>query len=475
MTDIVDVLIIGAGPVGLNLALALNKAGVKSRIIDSKAAPSKTSNAIGINARTLEIWKAMGIVDTAIEHGIKLNQVKLFSGNKLLNHANFDSVESEFNFMLSLPQAQTEQLLISELEKCNTHIEWNTKLTALEDTKDLVKLHLTSDNTDHQINAKWVIGCDGYHSKVRELAGFKQECQDLSQHFIMMDAKLSGDISKSDVSIVFHGAGVVVFIPMKDNVRVMAEISNDPKFKDLKEGNLDIFTKILNERHPGVIIDSVDWLSDFHIHECLVTNFRSGHVFLAGDSAHSHSPAGAQGMNTGIQDTWNLAFKLAHVVKNEASESILDTYDIERRGIANDVIKRSGGITKVATTNNKLIQLLRNLGVGGILSIDLVRNKIVNSLQQTDICYTNTPLVNTDQVLYQNKTKFQNIGSKWYLLSKDEIPHPDLPDFIEVVRNPVYWSDQPLCLIRPDGYIAMYADSLFEISGYLVENGIHQS
>ena len=180
-------------------------------------------------------------------------------------------------------------------------------------------------------------------------------------------------------------------------------------------------------------------------------------------------------MNTGIQDTWNLAFKLAHVVKNEASESILDTYDIERRGIANDVIKRSGGITKVATTNNKLIQLLRNLGVGGILSIDLVRNKIVNSLQQTDICYTNTPLVNTDQVLYQNKTKFQNIGSKWYLLSKDEIPHPDLPDFIEVVRNPVYWSDQPLCLIRPDGYIAMYADSLFEISGYLVENGIHQS
>ncbi len=472
MTNLVDVLVVGAGPVGLNLALALNKAGVQCRIIDSKAEPSKTSNAIGVNARTLEIWKSMGFVGTAIANGIKLNQVKLFSGSKLLNHAGFDSVESEFNFMLSLPQTQTERLLINELKKYNTHVEWNTKLTDLKDTNESVNIALNSDFKESTLTAKWVVGCDGYHSKVRELAGFKQECHDLIQHFIMMDAKLSGNISKNDVSIVFNIAGVMVFIPMKDNVRVIAEVSNDPKFKDLKDGNLDIFTKILNERHPGVVIDSVDWLSDFNIHECLTSNFRNGHVFLAGDSAHSHSPAGAQGMNTGIQDSWNLAWKLAHVIKNEAKDSLLDTYNIERRGIANDVIKRSGGITKVATTNNKFIQLLRNLGVGGILSIDLIRNKIVNSLQQTDICYENSPLINTNQVLYQNQTKFQNIGSKWFLLTKDEIPNPDLPGFIEIVRNPIYWSDQPLCLIRPDGYIAMYADSLFEISGYLAENEI---
>ncbi len=472
MTNLADVLIVGAGPVGLNLALALNKSGIQCRIIDSKTEPSKTSNAIGINARTLEIWKSMGFVDTAIAHGIKLNQVKLFSGNKLLNHAAFDSVESEFNFMLSLPQTQTEKILIDELAKYNTHIEWDTKLITLKDSNELVDITLNSCSKEYDTTAKWVVGCDGYHSKVRELAGFKQERHDLTQHFIMMDAKLSGDINRGDVSIVFNGAGVMVFIPMKDNVRVMAEISNDPKFQDLKDGNLDVFTKILNERHKGIVIDSVDWLSDFSIHECLASNFRNGHVFLAGDSAHSHSPAGAQGMNTGIQDSWNLAWKLAHVIKNEAKDSLLDTYDTERRGIANDVIKRSGGITKVATTNNKFIQLLRNLGVGGILSIDLVRNKIVNSLQHTDICYQNTPLINTHQVLYQNQTKFQNIGSKWFLLTKDEIPNPDLPDFIEIVHNPVYWSDQPLCLIRPDGYIAMYADSLFEISGYLIENGI---
>jgi 2-polyprenyl-6-methoxyphenol hydroxylase-like FAD-dependent oxidoreductase len=475
MSNLVDVLVVGAGPVGLNLALALHKQGVSCRIIDSKVGPSTTSNAIAVNARTLEIWKAMGFADTAISRGLKLSQVKLFSGSKLLNHAPFDCVESEFNFLLALPQAHTESVLIAELEKYNTHVEWNSKLTALHDNTDVVNLAYTRDDKEHNITAKWVIGCDGYHSGVRELAGFERQCEDLSQHFILMDAKLSGNISLNDMSVVFHSSGVVVFIPMQDKVRVMAEISNDPKFKDIKEGSLDIFTEIINDRHPGVVIDSIDWQSKFYIHECLVSSFRRGRVFLAGDAAHSHSPAGGQGMNTGIQDSWNLAWKLAHVVKGEAKEDLLDSYDIERRGIANDVLKRSGGLTKVATTNNKFVQLLRNLGVGGILSIDLVRNKIINSLQQTDICYSNSPLINTEQVLYQNKTKYQTIGTKWHVLSKDEIPNPDLPDFVEVVNNPLYWSDQPLCLVRPDGYIAMYADSLFEISGYLIENGIHQA
>jgi len=174
MTNLVDVLVVGAGPVGLNLALALNKTGVQCRIIDSKSEPSKTSNAIGVNARTLEIWKSMGFVDTAIANGIKLNQVKLFSGSKLLNHAGFDSVESEFNFMLSLPQTQTEKLIIDELEKYNTHVEWNTKLTDLKDTNESVNIALNSDFKESTLTAKWVVGCDGYHSKVRELAGFKQ-------------------------------------------------------------------------------------------------------------------------------------------------------------------------------------------------------------------------------------------------------------------------------------------------------------
>ena len=121
------------------------------------------------------------------------------------------------------------------------------------------------------------------------------------------------------------------------------------------------------------------------------------------------------------------------------------------------------------------VQLLRNLGVGGILSIDLVRNKIVNSLAQTDICYLNSPLIYSEQVSYQNKTRYLASKPKWLLLSKDPIIDPNLPSFVEIEQNHLYWSDQPLCLVRPDGYIAMYADSLFEIAGYFVEHKIQDA
>lgn len=474
MSNTVDVLIVGAGPVGLNMALALNNQGIKCRVVDSKAKFSDTSNAIGINARTLEIWQAMGFAREAIDQGLTIKEIKIFSGSKLLNYAPIDNIESKFNFMLTLPQSQTEALLGSILSKNNVNVEWENGLVSLTDRENDVLCKTEKE----EIVAKWVVGCDGYHSKVRELSGIKQECRELPQHYIMIDAKISvesnvdGTVALDEVTGVFHSSGVLFFIPMVDKVRIVAEISKDPKYKNIEEPTAEVFSEILNERHPGVKIISSDWLSSFHIHECLVDSFSKGHIFLAGDAAHSHSPVGAQGMNTGIQDTWNLAWKLAHVIKNEADPKLLETYNIERRGIANDVLKRSGWLTKVATTDNKFIQLLRNLGVGGILSIDLVRNRIVNSLAQTDICYLNSPLIDSDQVLYQNKTTYPTMGVKWLVLSKDVIDNPDLPPFVEVVHNHLYWSDQPLCLIRPDGYIAMYADSVFEISGYFVENGI---
>ena len=477
MSNCIDVLVVGAGPVGLNMALALQNQGVSCRVIDTKSGPETTSNSLGVNARTLEIWNAMGFAHEAIEEGLCIKEIKVFSGNKLLNYAPIDKIESEFNFMLSLPQAQTETLLISVLNKRGINVEWNTLLTGLDDTEDDV-LCTTNKET---IKAKWVVGCDGYHSKTRELAGIPQDCRALAQHYIMMDAKISvaenidGTVSLDEVSGIFHSSGVMFFIPMRDKVRIIAEISKDPKYKNLTEPTAEAFSAILNERHPGVKIQSVEWLSSFNIHECIAASFRKKHVFLAGDAGHSHSPVGAQGTNTGIQDSWNLAWKLAHVIKGEALPKILDTYNIERRGIANDVLKRSGWMTKVATTDNKFIQLLRNLGVGGILSIDLVRNRIVNSLAQTDICYLNSPLIDSNQILFQNKTTFPTKGKNWLLLSKDDIfENTGLPPFVDLVHDHLYWSDQPLCLVRPDGYIAMYADSIFEVSGYFVENGFQQ-
>ncbi|MBP9742169.1 MAG: FAD-dependent monooxygenase [Burkholderiales bacterium] len=473
MQSFVDVLIVGAGPVGLNLALVLHNYGISFRIVDNKAEPSKTSNAVVVNSRSLETWEMMGFAEEAIARGLKLKGAQLFDGNKLLNTASFEKIESKFNFLLALPQSQTEALLIEQLSKHGIKVERNKQVVELEDRADDVLVSCQTDQGLEEITAKWLVGCDGYRSAVREFSGIERNCEDLSQHFIMIDATLKGDLDFEEITTVFNAAGSLIFIPMKDRVRVIAEIRNDPKYKDEKQGSEEVFRSILTQRHPGVTIDSVLWGSGFYVHECIAQNFKKGHVFLAGDAAHTHSPAGGQGMNTGIQDGWNLAWKLAHVLKGEASAELLDSYNKERRGIAHDVLKRSGLITKVSTTNNKLVQLLRNLGVGSMLSLDVVGAKIVNSLAQTDIYYADSPLIDSEQILYHGKTKLANPSMQWLLLSKDKIENKDgLPSCVMVEQDHLYWSDQPLCLVRPDGYIAMCADALFEISGYFTESGI---
>lgn len=473
MQSSVDVLIVGAGPVGLNLALALHSYGVSFRIVDNKAEPSQTSNAIVVNSRSLETWDVMGFAQEAIGRGLKLKGAKLFDGNKLLNTASFEKIESEFNFLLALPQSQTEALLIEQLNKRNIEVERNTTVVELKDRVDDVWVSCQTDQGSKEITAKWLVGCDGYRSVVRQFSAIESNCEDLSQHFIMVDAKLQGELDFEEITTVFNTAGSLIFIPMKDRVRIIAEIRNDPKYKDEKQGSLEVFADILRQRHPGVTIDSVLWGSGFYVHECIAREFKKGHVFLAGDAAHTHSPAGGQGMNTGIQDGWNLAWKLAQVLKGEASVELLDSYNKERGGIAHDVLKRSGLITKVSTTSNKLVQLLRNLGVGSMLSLDVVRAKIVNSLAQTDIYYADSPLIDSEQILYHGKTKLPNSSMQWLLLSKDKIENKDgLPSCVVVEQDHLYWSDQPLCLVRPDGYVAMCADALFEISGYFTESGI---
>lgn len=473
MQNCVDVLIVGAGPVGLNLALALHHYGVSFRIIESKSQPVQTSNALVVNSRSLETWHAMGFADEAISRGLKLKEAKLFDSNRLLNHAPFSNIDSEFNFLLALPQAQTEALLIEQLTKHNILVERNTQLIKLEDKASEVQLSCQKGDIVEDIRAKWVVGCDGYNSSVREFAGIERDCEDLSQHFIMIDAKLSGELNFDEITTVFHTAGSLIFIPMKDRVRVIAETSHDPKYKDEKHGSEEIFADILSQRHPGVAIDSVFWSSGFYVHECIAKSFKKGHVFLAGDAAHTHSPAGGQGMNTGIQDGWNLSWKLAQVLNGDAREQLLESYNTERRAVAQDVLKRSGLLTKVSTTNNRLAQLLRNFGVGGILNLDIVRSKVVNSLAQTDIYYSDSPLVDGEQISYHGKAKLPNSNMKWLLLSKDSIENKGgLPEFVKIEPNHLYWSDQPLCLVRPDGYVAMCADALFEISGYFTENGM---
>lgn len=467
-----DVLIVGAGPVGLNLAVCLSNLGIKYRIIDKRPSLNVTSNAIGVNARTLEIWETLGFADEALKRGLQLDLATWCDSGKLLSHASFSHVDGKYKLMLSLPQADSEQLLFEQLVKFGITVEWNTKLTELTDAGDIVKVLCNKADILETIEAKWVVGCDGYHSSVRDLVGIERDCHDLTQRFIMVDARLNGILPLNEMTVSFHNDGLLFFLPMKKNVRIVADISKDPEYSKVKIGDVAIFDAILAKRFPGVSIKHIDWASAFYVHECLVKQYYKNRVILCGDAAHTHSPAGGQGMNTGVQDTWNLAWKLAHVLRNQASEKLLETYHLERHAVGQAVLDRSEMLTKAGSLNNKIMQAVRNFGISHFVGLDKVASKFTNSIAQVDIHYTNTPLVNTKQVLYQGRARYQLKNIEWLLLARDKLSQHNLPEFIKIKEDPAadILRDLPLCLIRPDGYIALYANDVGEITNFLRVN-----
>lgn len=465
-----DVLIVGAGPVGLNLALCLSHLGISYRIIDKKSGLNTTSNAIGVNPRTLEVWQTLGIADEAIKRGLKLQAASWYDNGKFLNAADFALSKSEYKFMLALPQAHTEQLLNEQLAKFSAAVEWNTELISFTDDSKVIAICKHQDNTE-QIEANWIVGCDGYRSSVRDLSGISRVCHDLTQHFIMVDAQLNGEISHAEMSVGFHDDGILFFFPMKGSMRIVAEISGDSTHSGVKIGDKAIFDDILSKRFPGLSIKEIEWASAFYVHECLAERYLKNHVILCGDAAHTHSPAGGQGMNTGIQDTWNLAWKLAHVLRGEASSELLESYHNERHQIGAEVLERSGRITKVGTTSNKVLQAVRNFGISHIVGLDMVASKFVNSIAQTDIYYNQSSLIDAKQVLALEKSRHQMSEISWLLLSSEPLGTQELPSFIHVKQSDEHHLVLfTMCLIRPDGYIALYANTVAEVIQFLQQN-----
>lgn len=467
-----DVLIVGAGPVGLHMGVCLAHMGVSFAIYDKKSGPTTSSNAVGVNPRTLEIWQSLGFIDEAIRRGLKVSGTAIHSDEKLLNLVKFDVIKSDYKFMLSLPQAHTEQLLLEQLQAANHNVNWNSELVELEQDENKVSANFTTLNGTEQVKARWIIGCDGYKSIVRELSGISRACHDLPLHFLMVDAEVKGTVPMDTVNLLFHNNGLIFTIPMLNNVRVVAEISSDEKYKSLRTCEPETFREIINERCKDMSIGRIDWSSAFYIHECLANDYRSNRVLLAGDAAHSHSPMGGQGMNTGLQDTWNLAWKLAMVIRNEASEKLLDSYSLERRQVGHDVLERSGKLTTAATTSNAVLKYLRNFGIEHIMGFDLVRGIMANGIAQTNICYENSPLVNYQQVRHQ-KIRYPEYQNGWTLLTQENLANNLFPAFITILEtNEDFGHNNKFCLIRPDGYTAIYAKTIDEIKDYFKNNHI---
>ncbi len=369
------VLIIGAGPTGLTAALTLKQLGIDCVIIDKKDGPTSTSNAAGVQARTLELWEKLGIVDRALELGKKITDVCAYSGSKQLFDVNFSHIDSPYQMLLLLPQSQTEQILREALKNHQVEVLQSHTLVSLEQDQTQVTTQIKdADGNTHTITTDHVIGADGFHSTVRECVHIPFQQSEVAGHFMMMDVPITNpDIVTEQVTLCMDQKGILAIFPMREFARVIIEFSHDPEFTGTKDVDINTFKAITKQRCLfDVTYGTPTWQSVFYVHEGIVDRYHEGRVFLAGDAAHVHSPAGGQGMNLGIQDAYCLAHKL--------KQNKLDTYQEERKPKAEKVIKMSGMMLRGASLKNSVLTTVRNAILPHLSSNAKINNLMASHL-----------------------------------------------------------------------------------------------
>ncbi|MCP2343007.1 FAD-dependent monooxygenase [Actinomadura rupiterrae] len=351
-----DVLVAGAGPAGLALTATLRAKGVDAVLVDRLAEGQNTSRAAVVHAKTLEVLRELKVTDDLVSRGVIAPRFTVRERDRVLLTIDFDDLPTDFPYALMVPQNITEELLLARLEALGGSVLRPHELTSLRQDADGVTGVLADG---HEIRAKYAVGADGMHSRVREELGIPFEGDTYAESFILADVRLDWDISHHEVMLYFSREGVTVVAPLPDGRhRIVATVAEAPEHPTVEDVQALLDTRG-PRRHPARVSDML-WSSRFRVHHRLAARYREGRVFLAGDAAHVHSPAGGQGMNTGIQDAVDLGHRLAAVLADGASPDSLDAYEATRRPIAEEVVSFTDRMTRVATVGNPALRGVRN-------------------------------------------------------------------------------------------------------------------
>ncbi|OBK24991.1 FAD-dependent monooxygenase [Mycobacterium asiaticum] len=386
-----DVLVVGAGPVGLVAACELARRGVSVRVIDKLAQPTDQSRAIAIHARSLDMFERMGIIDELVSTSIKATAMQLYAGHRKLFRVPLGGVEAVFPFTLTTAQTETERVLDEHLRSLGATVERGVELVALTQAGHTTHVRLRHpDGSNEQVRADWVIGADGGHSAVRRLVGTKLEGCFEGERFLLGDVDARHHLDLDSMHTFFSPDGPVVVLPMRDGrMRFLAQV-RDAAGTPIDE-TMEALQAILDRRIGGMQLTRSHWLTTFEVRHARVPAYRWGRVFLAGDAAHIHSPAGGQGMNTGMQDAYNLAWKLAAVIQGEAGDSLLDSYEAERLPVADGVIAFTNRLTRAGTLSG-LPSRVRNTVVRVVSHLPAARRAMANTAEETNLVYPKSPL-----------------------------------------------------------------------------------
>jgi 2-polyprenyl-6-methoxyphenol hydroxylase-like FAD-dependent oxidoreductase len=396
VTPSIDVLVVGAGPVGLTMACELARNGVSCRIIDKAAAPATTSRALAIFPRTLEMFQMMGLIAPVLEMGHQLNGVAIYNRSGQIAHVGFCGLPSRYRFAISLPQNETERLLTEHLRRYGIAVDRDQELVALSQSPDAARAVVrNSAGVEESLEARWLIGCDGAHSSVRHLLAVPFEGDAYPETFLLADIKMEGPLDHIHIHLFLTGEGLVGVFPFRgDRCRIIVSTQEDLEKQVAGDLQLDEIQGIVDSRtNFGISLTDPVWVSRFHISHRKIPGFRVGRAFFAGDSAHIHSPAGGQGMNTGIQDAINLAWKLALVVHQRAPDSLLNSYNEEREPVAKMVLSLTDGLTRMAALQGGLGQQLRDALIPMLTGIHLVEDRIAETMAEIGIHYRRSSIV----------------------------------------------------------------------------------
>ncbi|HEY1817327.1 MAG TPA: FAD-dependent monooxygenase [Kofleriaceae bacterium] len=476
-----DVLVVGAGPTGLVLALWLTRMKVRVRIVDTAAQAGTTSRAVAVHARTLELYEPLDLAQPLVDAGLHCTSVNLWARGEhaarveLLAGAEL----SRYPYMLVYPQDQHEHLLEQRLEQAGVKVERGVKVVELQGTTATL-------DTGERIVARFVAGCDGAHSVVRHSIGAEFPGGTYSHVFYVADVAATGPTINGELHVAFDDADFLAIFPMSNNrARLIGDLE--------REGdNLtwdDVSHRILSRMK--VEVTHVNWFSTYRVHHRVASKFQDGARFLLGDAAHIHSPVGGQGMNTGIGDAINLAWKLAAVVHGRANEQILASYSDERMPFAKRLVATTDRLFELLASDGSIAKTVRDDVIPHVMSglsrIQAVRRFLFRTVSQIEIDYRGSPISQGragrvhggDRLPWvETANNFAPLKSLDWQVHVFGEPSQDLRDVcaeLSVALHAFPWSDaahhagfaeHAAYFVRPDGYVGLATRDPHELATY---------
>jgi 2-polyprenyl-6-methoxyphenol hydroxylase-like FAD-dependent oxidoreductase len=369
-----DVLVVGAGPTGLAAAAALERGGVQPLVIDKLASGQNTSRAAVIHAHTLEVLEQIGVAARLSREGVLVKKFSLRDRDAVLLELSFDALPTRFAHLLMIPQEVTERILEETLAERGLAVRRGWVLRQLAATGDGVEAHIGTPDGVRVVRARYVVGADGMHSLVREVAGIDFPGSRYEESFVLADVDMDFSHGRDEVMLFFSPKGLVVVAPLPGGrFRIVATLDDAPEYPDVAT-----VQALLDARGPTrgrSKVLRVHWSSRFRVHHRLATHYRRGRLLLVGDAAHVHSPAGGQGMNAGLVDACVLGRLIADVVHGRRAEAALDSYERLRRPAAEKVLALAGRLTAMATVKSAPGRLLRNTVLRAIGFIPKARRR----------------------------------------------------------------------------------------------------